>query len=136
MVQSVVPAPATQAIAATTDGGALRRDLRRRQTLTVALLFTGYASYYFCRADLSVATPLLVETLRDHGLDARESLIRIGDISSAGVLAYALGKLFLTGLGDFWGGRRSFLIGLGGATTFTILFAMGGALPVFTLAWL
>ena len=136
MVQPVIPAQAAAASATTAAGVAARRDLRRRQTLTVLLLFLGYASYYFCRADLSVATPLLVATLREHGLDAREALIRIGDISSAGVLAYALGKLFLTGLGDFWGGRRSFLIGLGGATTFTILFALGGALPVFTLAWL
>ncbi len=38
----------------------------------------------------------------------------MGSIASFGVLAYALGKLFLTGLGDFWGGRINFLIGLGG----------------------
>jgi len=35
-------------------------------------------------------------------------VIRLGSITSLGVLAYALGKLFLTGLGDFWGGRVSF----------------------------
>jgi sugar phosphate permease len=51
------------------------------------------------------------------------------------VLAYAFGKLFLTGLGDFWGGRLNFLIGLAGATAFTMLFAASGALPIFTLAW-
>jgi len=43
--------------------------------------------------------------------------------------------LFLTGLGDFWGGRRNFLIGMGGATVFTLLFAVGGGFPIFTLAW-
>jgi OPA family glycerol-3-phosphate transporter-like MFS transporter len=47
-----------------------------------------------------------------------------------------MGKLFLTGLGDFWGGRPNFLICLGGATIFTALFALGGTLPVFTMAWL
>jgi len=53
----------------------------------------------------------------------------MGEIVSVGVLAYALGKLFLTGLGDFWGGRISFLIGLGGATVFTLLFASKLSLP-------
>ena len=52
------------------------------------------------------------------------------------MLAYALGKLFLGGLGDFWGGRLNFLIGLAGATVFTLLFAVTGVIPIFTLAWL
>jgi sugar phosphate permease len=63
-------------------------------------------------------------------------VIRLGSITSLGVLAYALGKLFLTGLGDFWGGRVSFLIGLSGATVFTLMFATGSFLPVFTIAWI
>jgi len=40
------------------------------------------------------------------------------------------GSFFLGGLGDFWGGRRNFLIGLAGATGFTLLFAAGGVMPV------
>jgi sugar phosphate permease len=110
-------------------------SLRSAQIRTVALLFCGYAACYYCRADLSVATPLLVAELARHGLPRAEALVRIGSLSSLGVLAYAFGKLFLTGLGDYWGGRRNFLIGVGGATAFTLLFAAGGALPVFTLAW-
>jgi len=39
------------------------------------------------------------------------------------VLAYALGKWFLTGLGDYWGGKRNLLIATGGAMAFTLLFA-------------
>jgi sugar phosphate permease len=62
--------------------------------------------------------------------------VRIGSMVSLGVLAYALGKLFLGGLGDFWGGRRNFVLGLTGATIFTALFASASALPVFTLAWI
>ncbi len=111
------------------------RSLRFGQTRTILLLFGGYAACYYCRADLSVATPLLVEELGRHGVSHGEALIHIGTISSLGVLAYALGKLFLTGLGDYWGGRRNFLIGVGGATLFTLMFAAGGTLPVFTLAW-
>jgi sugar phosphate permease len=111
-------------------------SLRRRQTTTVLLLFGGYAACYFCRADLSVATPLLVADLGRHGVGHAEAIVRIGAMSSIGVLAYALGKLFLGGLGDFWGGRPNFLIGLGGATAFTLLFAASGTLPLFTMAWI
>ena len=89
------------------------------------LLFGGYGALYFCRADLSVATPLLVDELGKHGVSHGDAIIRMGHIASFGVLAYALGKLFLTGLGDFWGGRINFLIGLGGATAFTLMFASG-----------
>jgi len=111
------------------------RRLRYRQAATVALLFSGYAAYYFCRSDLSVAMPLLIDDLHRHGVDANTAVIRFGTIASLGVLAYALGKLFLTSLGDLWGGRRSFIIGLGGAIAFTLLFASGSALPLFTIAW-
>ena len=110
--------------------------LRFRQTITVVLLFTGYAAYYFCRSDLSVAMSLLIDHLHKHGMSTSDAIVHLGTISSLGVLAYALGKLFLTGLGDIWGGRRSFTFGLGGALAFTLLFASGGGLPIFTIAWI
>jgi sugar phosphate permease len=117
-------------------GSARTRSLRLRQTLTIAFLFCGYGSLYFCRADLSVATPLLVDELGKHGVSHADAIIRMGSIASFGVFAYAIGKLFLTGLGDFWGGRINFLIGLGGATVFTLVFASGLSLPLFTIAWI
>ena len=52
-----------------------------------------------------------------------------------GVLAYALGKFPSGWLADFLGGRRNFLYGMGGSILFTVLFALGGGLPIFTLAW-
>jgi len=64
------------------------------------------------------------------GLSHSEAIVRIGSISSLGVLAYALGKLFLTGLGDLLGRARNFLIGVGGAAVFTLLFAAGGTSDV------
>jgi len=111
------------------------RAMRFGQLRTLLLLFGGYAACYYCRADLSVATPLLVEELGRHGVSHADALVRIGSITSLGVFAYALGKLFLTGLGDYWGGRRNFLIGVGGAALFTLLFAVSAAGPAFTLAW-
>jgi sugar phosphate permease len=112
------------------------RSLRFRQTVVVLLMFGGYGALYFCRADLSVATPMLIEELGSHGVSHADAIIRMGSIASLGVLAYALGKIFLTGLGDFWGGRISFLIGLGGATAFTLMFASGLSLPLFSVAWI
>ncbi|MFZ0553647.1 MAG: MFS transporter [Steroidobacteraceae bacterium] len=111
------------------------RPLRIRQAIVILLLFGGYASLYFCRADLSVATPLLAKELVKRGLSYDDALVRIGGITSLGILAYALGKPFIGGLGDYWGGRINFLAGLAGATVFTLLFAFSGALPIFTLAW-
>ena len=110
--------------------------LRWRQFFTVALLFGGYCACYFCRADLSVATPLLIDELGTRGVSHADAMIYIGKIASVGVFAYAVGKLFLTGLGDFWGGRPNFLIGVGGAALFTMVFTLGAGPPVFLLAWL
>jgi sugar phosphate permease len=125
----------TMDIEATARSGSNPRSLRYMQVMTVSLLFGGYASLYFCRADLSVATPLLIDELTAHGMNHADAVIRMGSLTSFGVLAYALGKLFLGGLGDIWGGRVSFLIGLAGATAFTLLFTVGSFLPVFTVAW-
>jgi sugar phosphate permease len=113
-----------------------RASLRAAQLRTIVLLFIGYAACYYCRADLSVATPLLAEELGRHGFTHGEALQRIGFIVSAGVGAYAIGKFLLTGLGDYWGGRPNFLIGVGGAAAFTLLFGLSGTLPLFTLAWI
>ncbi len=111
------------------------RRLRRQQGLVLLLLFSGYAAYYFCRANLSVATPLIADELQARGMDRGTALIRISEVTSLGILAYALGKLTLTGFADLWGGRRAFLFGLAGAVGFTLLFAFGGGLPIFTIAW-
>jgi sugar phosphate permease len=119
----------------TANAAGSTRTLRIRQALVVTLLFGGYASLYFCRADLSVATPLLAKELVRRGLSYDSALVRIGAITSLGILAYAIGKPFIGGLGDYWGGRINFLIGLAGATLFTLLFAFSGALPLFTMAW-
>lgn len=111
------------------------RTLRRQQILVATLLFAGYAAYYFCRSNLSVVTPLIVDELHAQGMDRETALMRVGAISSIGVLAYALGKLLLTASADLWGGRRSFCLGLAGGSLFTVLFALGGGIPFFTIAW-
>jgi OPA family glycerol-3-phosphate transporter-like MFS transporter len=111
------------------------RALRIAQCRTLLLLFLGYASCYFCRSNLSVATPLLVDELGRRGMSHADALVSIGSMASWGVFAYAMGKWFLTSLGDYWGGKRNLLIATGGATVFTLLFASSSTLPLFTFAW-
>ncbi|MGO9804314.1 MAG: MFS transporter [Steroidobacteraceae bacterium] len=112
------------------------RGLRLAQIRTVLLLFLGYASCYFCRSDLSVATPLLVDELGQRGISHAAAIVSIGSMTSFGVAAYAIGKYFLTSLGDYWGGKRNLLIATGGATAFTLLFASSAVLPMFSFAWI
>ena len=113
-----------------------RRRLAVWQGLTIALLFIGYAGYYLCRSDFSVSLPLLIDELAAHGMTPDEAKIRLGAIASIGVLAYAVGKFFLGSMADFLGGKRNFLIGMGGSVLFTIMFSLGGGMPIFTLAWI
>ncbi|MCI0389713.1 MAG: MFS transporter [Acidobacteria bacterium] len=109
--------------------------LLRWQILTVTLLVLGYAGFYLCRSNFSVALPLIVEELAARGLSADEAKVRLGMLASLGVFAYALGKFLSGGLTDLFGGRRAFLLGTIGTVCCTALFALGGGFPVFTLAW-
>ena len=69
----------------------------RWQLLTGAALVVGYSGYYICRSNLSVAVPGLLADGAT-GLDRTA----IGMISSAGVVAYALGKSVTGVVGDFF----------------------------------
>jgi OPA family glycerol-3-phosphate transporter-like MFS transporter len=120
------------------------KRLFRWQILLLALLLTSYSGFYLCRSNLSVTIPFLQEYLveqhvgidpsTDFDLDAAK--IQLGRVVTVGILAYALGKFLAGGLADRFGGRRTFLAGLTGSICFTILFALGGTLPLFTLAWM
>jgi sugar phosphate permease len=110
--------------------------MTRWHVATIALLALGYTGYYFCRSDLSVVMPLLIQDLGRRGMPAHVAEIRLGTIASLSVLAYAAGKFLFGSTADLFGGRRNFLTGMGGAIVFTLLFAVSGTLPMFTLAWL
>lgn len=110
--------------------------LHFRQGLTIALLFAAYSGYYLCRSNFSVALPLMVDDFSAHGMTPDEARIRLGGIASLGVVAYAAGKVVLSWIADFLGGKRNLLGGMAGAILFTILFAMSGGWPILTLAWI
>src|SRR5262245_3491956 len=106
------------------------------QTITITLLVLGYAGYYLCRSNLSVTLPMISAELASRGMDASTARLRLGSIASLGVLAYALSKFASGSIADFFGGRRNFLIGMGGSVLFTFLFALsGGFIPLMTLTW-
>ena len=105
------------------------------QWSTVALMCVGYAGYYLCRSDLAVAMPLLIREMASRGISPDAAKVQLGSIASLGVLAYAIGKFPSGWLADFLGGRRNFLFGMAGAILFTLLFALTGGIPLFTLAW-
>ena len=76
--------------------------LTRWQIVTGAALLVGYSGYYICRSNLSVAVPALIADPAA-GVDRAA----IGLISSAGIVAYAVGKSITGVAGDFFGGRHA-----------------------------
>jgi OPA family glycerol-3-phosphate transporter-like MFS transporter len=80
--------------------------------------------------------PLLIRELSARGIDANQARVMLGSVASLGVLAYAIGKFPSGSLADLCGGRRNFLLGMGGSIGFTLLFAASGSLPLFTLVWM
>jgi OPA family glycerol-3-phosphate transporter-like MFS transporter len=112
------------------------RRLLYWQILTVCVLVIGYSGYYLCRSNLSVTLPMITDDLAARGMDHDQAKIRLGTIASLGIFGYAMGKFMSGALGDFLGGRRNFLLGMVGSVLCTVAFALGGTLPVFTLAWL
>jgi OPA family glycerol-3-phosphate transporter-like MFS transporter len=105
--------------------------LRRWQGITLTTLFVGYAGYYVCRSNLSVATPLILAEFADQGW-TKET---IGGISSVGIAVYSLGKISNGVMTDFLGGRLLFLLGMAASTLCTVFFGIGSGLVVFTIAW-
>lgn len=113
----------------------MKDRLVRWQAVTVLVMILGYTGYYICRANLSVAMPLLIQDLSAHGISPARARVQLGLLASLGTLAYALGKLAAGCGADLLGGRRSFLAGMAGSVLFTVAFALSGGLPFFTLAW-
>jgi OPA family glycerol-3-phosphate transporter-like MFS transporter len=115
---------------------AKRARLVSWQIFTVLLMVVGYTGCYLCRSNFSVTLNLIASSLVDQGYEPQDARIWLGWVASLGTLAYALGKFVTGSLADFLGGRRNVLSGMLGSVIFTILFAAGGTLPLFTLAWI
>ena len=106
-------------------------SLARWQWRTAASLFIGYSAYYLCRSNLAIAGPLLIREFAGQGLNKEV----LGRIASLGVLCYAAGKVVNGVLGDFLGGKKTFLLGMIGAVVATVAFGLGQGVAVFFGAW-
>ncbi len=105
--------------------------MRQWQRITLALMICGYAGYYVCRSNLSIVTPILIKEFGGVGINKQA----IGDMVALATLFYAFGKFVGGSLADKLGGKRVFLVGMGGSILCTIFFAVSGTIPLFTLAW-
>ena len=105
--------------------------LTRWQIVTGAALLVGYSGYYVCRSNLSVAIPALVADPAA-GVDRAT----IGVISSAGIVAYAVGKSITGVAGDFFGGRTLFLGGLFLSVAATLAFSASASAPLLLICWM
>lgn len=105
------------------------------QATLLTLLVLGYAGYYLCRSNLSVAAPLIAAEADSTPSKQSAMLRNLADIVSAGTAAYALGKFIGGPVGDRLGGRTVFLLGMAAAAGCTVLFASSTAPMIFLLAW-
>ena len=101
------------------------------------MLIVGYAGYYLCRVHLSISTPSLIAEFGPHGTVSNLGLTKatIGKITATGLLFYAAGKFLLGSSADYLGGKRMFLLGMGGAILCTLFFGLSSSLPMFYIAW-
>ena len=109
----------------------MQTDRRRHEKRTVATLFVGYAGYYVCRSNLSVAGPAMLDDLGPSGFDKGD----FGQIASMGVVAYALGKVAHGILADRFGGRALFLLGMCGSIALSLAFGMASSVLALGLIW-
>jgi MFS transporter, OPA family, glycerol-3-phosphate transporter len=86
---------------------------------TLVVLWTTYASFYFCRVNVGPAVPAI---RRDLGLSA----LAIGIVLGAVKLGYALGQLVNGQLTERFGARRILAVGMIGSSLVTLLFAVPG----------
>ncbi|MCB1671338.1 MAG: MFS transporter [Gammaproteobacteria bacterium] len=104
------------------------RRLLRWRISTFWVMLVGYVGYYLCRGNLSAAFPLLEQ-------EFGYSNTQLGLIASLSEIAYAIGKLVNGPLADKVGGRRIFLIGMGGAIFWNLIFSLSASLTAFIIVW-
>src|SRR4051812_1542610 len=96
-------------------------SLQKDQIILITILGLGYAGYYLCRNNLSMAFPFLSETFH-------YTNTQLGLIAFYSELTYAIGK-FITGPWiDRLGGKIPFLLGMIGAILFNLFFAISNGL--------
>jgi sugar phosphate permease len=104
------------------------RKTNSQKNLTLVVLIIGYIGYYLCRNNLSAAYPALSRTF-DY------SNTELGLIAFYSELVYAGGKFINGPLGDRWGGKNVFILGMMGAILANLAFSFMSSLWVFICVW-
>jgi MFS transporter, OPA family, glycerol-3-phosphate transporter len=85
-----------------------KSELRRWGSITLVMLFVGYAGYYVCRTNLSLVTPQILAEYGESGIDKT----KMGQVASLGTLLYAIGKTTNGILTEYIGGKFIFIFGM------------------------
>lgn len=88
----------------------------------------GYALFYLCRANYSIAIPLIIEKL---GF----TKTALGAVGSAFFFAYALGQVINGQLGDLIGARKLVTIGIIFSSLANFAFGFAGSLIHMVITW-
>ncbi len=119
--------------AAPPDGAPLPPDqvdatYRHWRLRTMSGIFTGYAVFYFCRKNLSVAMPIMAES----GYDTEQ----LGWLLTGTSIAYGVSKLVNGVLGDRANVRLFMALGLMMSAVANVLFGLSSALWLLALVWI
>jgi sugar phosphate permease len=108
------------------DSGA---HLRGWQLRIFWLLWGGYASYYLCRVNFSVALPAILKEFPDW------TSARIGTIPSVYAIFYAAGQIINGTLGERFGARHMMTGALVIASLSNLLFSFTSSFPLMLALW-
>ncbi len=105
------------------------KGLGRWQVQIFATLWMGYAAYYLCRMNFSVAQPLILLEFPTW------SAAEIGLIPTVYAFAYAIGQFVNGQLGERFGARRMMTAAMTVAVVANLLFSFTSSLPLMMLLW-
>ena len=94
-----------------------------------------YATFYLCRANISVAVPEL-QKLLGGGTATEKSILLVGAILTGTKLAYGFGQLINGLLGDRFGPRKVATIGMIISACMNLAFGLVGSFPAFMGIWI
>jgi len=94
-----------------------------------------YATFYLCRANVSVAVPEL-EKLLGGGTSTERSILLVGAILTGTKIAYGFGQLLNGWLCDRFGPRRVATVGMVVSACANVTFGLVGSFPAFMGIWI
>jgi len=114
---------------------AVARRYRSWRIRVFAACWTMYATYYLCRANISVAVPELKKLLGGGQVTPQAELM-VGWIMTGLLLAYGFGQLINGLLGDRFGPRRVATVGMAVSALMNLLFGLAASFPAFLGIWI